>query len=146
MASSAVMVTFFIGPRIKKKLKAGQAGDVVTGDKDLAPAELHHFDGKEGRPAYLAYHGKIYDVTGSRLWKDGSHARKHQAGNDLTDVLKTAPHGEDKVLAMKLVGELKPATEKPQRPFHEKMFYFFAYMNLAFVFVIAFVIALMRWT
>ena len=145
MASSAVIVTFFIGPRIKKKLKAGQSGDVFMSDQDLAPAELHHFDGKEGRPSYIAYHGKIYDVTASRLWKDGSHARKHQAGNDLTDVLKTAPHGEEKVLAMRIVGELKPATEKPQRPFHEKMFYFFAYMNLAFVFVIAFVIALMRW-
>jgi predicted heme/steroid binding protein len=145
MASSAFIVTFFVGPRMKKRLKAGQSGEAVKGHQDLAPEELHHFDGKEGRPAYIAFSGKIYDVTESRLWKDGSHARKHQAGNDLTDVLKTAPHGEEKVLAMRLVGNLKKTSGKPVRRLYERIFYFFAYMNLLFVFLIAFVIALMRW-
>jgi hypothetical protein len=70
---------------------------------------------------------------------------KHSAGNDLTDMLKNAPHGEDKILAMPQVGMLQMTAEKPARLFHERLFYFFAYMNLVLVFVITFIIALWRW-
>jgi hypothetical protein len=70
---------------------------------------------------------------------------KHAAGNDLTDILKTAPHGEDKILAMPQVGKLLATGAKPIRPFHERLFYFFAYMNLVLVFIVTFVIALWRW-
>jgi predicted heme/steroid binding protein/uncharacterized membrane protein len=147
MLTTAVIVTFFVGPRLRRSLKANRAaeGRAMGGGQHMTPEELSHFDGKEGRPSYFAYAGRVYDVTTSRLWKNGSHARKHLAGSDLTAALKTAPHGEEKVIAMKLVGELGIAAEKAEKPFHEKMFFFFAYMNLAFVFLIVFVIALMRW-
>ena len=147
MLTTAVIVTFFVGPRLRRSLKANRAaeGRAMGGEQHMTSEQLSHFDGREGRPAYIAYAGKVYDVTTSRLWKDGSHARKHLAGSDLTAALKTAPHGEEKVIAMKHVGELRTAAEKAEKPFHEKMFFFFAYMNLAFVFLIVFVIALMRW-
>ncbi len=148
MLTTAVIVTLFVGPRLRRSLTANRTvGDMaVGGEGPMTPEELSHCDGKEGRPSYLAYAGKIYDVTASRLWKGGSHARKHLAGNDLTAALKTAPHGEEKVIAMKLVGELGTTAEKADKPFHEKLFYFFAYMNLVFVFLIVFIIALMRWS
>ncbi len=38
-----------------------------------------------------------------------------------------------------------PASEKIKQPFHVRLFFFFAYMNLALVFVITFIIALWRW-
>ena len=41
--------------------------------------ELRHFDGKNGRPAYVGYKGKVYDVTGSDQWIDGDHMG-HMAG------------------------------------------------------------------
>ena len=145
MMSTAFFVTVFIGPRMRKRLKALPSVDTLKDRQVLTLEELHNFDGKEGRPAYIALKGNIYDVTDSRLWKDGSHARKHLAGNDLTDVLKTAPHNEEKVLAMRHVGKLISSDAKAARPFHERIFYFFAYMNLVFVFLIVFVIALMRW-
>ena len=145
MASTAVVVTFVIGPKLRKKLKEQREKQTGETKKDFSVEELHAFDGKEGRSAYIAFNRSVYDVTHSKLWKDGSHLRKHSAGNDLTELLKTAPHGEEKILAMNKVGELKPAAEKPQKPFHEKVFYWFAYMNLLFVFLIIFVIALMRW-
>ena len=145
MASTAVIVTFFIGPKLRKKLKEQRDKHTGADNKDFSIEALDAFDGKEGRPAYIAYKGSVYDVTPSKLWKDGSHLRKHSAGNDLTDILKTAPHGEEKILSMKKVGELKSADEATLRPFHERVFYFFAYMNLVFVFLIIFVIALMRW-
>lgn len=149
MLTTAVIVTVFIGPRLRRSLKASAAagGGAEVGERrDITPEELAYFDGREGKPAYIAYSGKIYDVTASRLWKDGSHARKHLAGSDLTAALKTAPHGEEKVFAMRLAGEIKTGVTESVRPFHEKLFYFFAYMNLVFVFLIVFVIALMRWS
>jgi len=148
MLTTAVIVTFFVGPRLRRSLKANRAagGRAMGGEQHMTPEEVSHFDGKEGRSSYIAYAGKIYDVTASRLWKDGSHARKHLAGSDLTAALKIAPHGEDKVLAMKIVGELTTSASRPERPFHEKLFFFFAYMNLVFVFLIVFIIALMRWS
>jgi predicted heme/steroid binding protein/uncharacterized membrane protein len=142
MFSSAIVVTIYIGPKLRKqKTLAPAMGENGACSLDA----LCQFDGKDGRTSYIAYKGLIYDMTKSKLWKDGSHMMKHAAGNDLTDILKTAPHGEDKILSMPRVGTLLATSEKPERPFHMKLFYFFAYMNLVLVFVITFVIALWRW-
>jgi predicted heme/steroid binding protein/uncharacterized membrane protein len=142
MLSSAVVVTLYIGPKLRKQKTLVPAMD----DNGACSIDaLCQFNGTDGRPAYVAYKGLIYDMTGSKLWKKGSHMTKHAAGNDLTDMLKTAPHGDDKILGMPLAGKLLAPAEKPKRPFHLKLFYFFAYMNLILVFVITFVIALWRW-
>jgi predicted heme/steroid binding protein/uncharacterized membrane protein len=142
MLMSAVIVTIYIGPKLRKQKTLVPAMD---DNGACTPDGLCQFDGKDGRPAYVAYKGHIYNVTGNRMWKNGSHVTKHSAGNDLTNILKTAPHGEDKILAMPRVGTLLATNEKPTQPFHMKLFYFFAYMNLILVFVITFVIALWRW-
>ena len=67
--------------------------------------ELSKFNGKNGNPAYIAYKGKVYDVTGSSLWTDGDHLG-HEAGQDLTMALEIAPHGEEALEKMKLIGVL----------------------------------------
>jgi len=141
MAASAAVVTFVIGPRIRK-----QRAQISTQPKTrMTLDDLQHFDGVENRPSYFAYKGKVYDVCLSKVWKGGSHFKKHHAGDDLTDILKTAPHGEDKILKMPVVAELAPLETKLEKPTHEKAFYFMAYMNLIFVFLITFIIALWRW-
>jgi predicted heme/steroid binding protein len=142
MFSSAIMVTLFIGPKLRRKMQSPVA-DLFS--QALSPEQLSHFDGKEGRPAYIAYKGIVYDVSRARLWKNGMHVMKHPAGNDLTSVLKSAPHQDDKILAMPQVGTLSVSSMKPKRPFHVRLFYFFAYMNLVLVFIITFIIALSRW-
>ena len=68
--------------------------------------ELRYFDGKDGRPAYIAYRGKVYDVSGSFLWKGGRHQALHEAGRDLTEALKDAPHGEEFISKFPVVGIL----------------------------------------
>jgi len=70
--------------------------------------ELKQYDGREGRPAYIAYNGKVYDVSESFLWMEGDHQGQHVAGKDLTDDMKMAPHGEDMFERVKLVGVLVP--------------------------------------
>jgi len=141
MVSTAFIVTFLIGPKLRAKKSVMQP----LNKKTLTLGDLSHFDGKEGRPAYIAYRGKIYDVSSSKLWKEGSHLKKHYSGTDLTELLKTAPHGEEKIFQMPEVGELAPSEMRIEKSPHEKVFYFMAYMNLVFVFLITFVIALWRW-
>ena len=142
MITSAVITAAYIGPKLRQKLKSPVAALISN---EITPEQLSHFDGKEGRPAYISYKSMVYDVTNSRLWKNGSHMVKHAAGNDLSEVLKTAPHDEDKILAMPQVGMLVISGREPRKPFYEQLFYFFAYMNLTLVFVIIFVISLWRW-
>jgi predicted heme/steroid binding protein/uncharacterized membrane protein len=142
MFTSALITMLYIGPRLRQKLKSPVA---AICSNDITPEQLAQFDGKEGRPAYIGYKGMIYNVTASRFWRNGAHMVKHLAGNDLTDALRNAPHAEDKVLAMQQIGMLVTTDRKPERPFHERLFYIFAYMNLALVFVILLVISLWRW-
>ena len=54
--------------------------------------ELASYDGRDGRPAYIAVNGKIYDVSASPRWQNGFHPPDHQAGRDLTEELSKAPH------------------------------------------------------
>jgi predicted heme/steroid binding protein len=67
---------------------------------------LAQFDGKDGRSAYVAYAGKVYDVTGSVLWEKGDHQGEHAAGADLTAEMDDAPHFPDELDAFPVVGLL----------------------------------------
>lgn len=140
MVISALFVVLVIGPKLKKKI-------VINPSKSgtLTLAELANFDGKDGRSAYFAYKGKIYDVTQSKLWRGGNHMKRHQAGVDLTDILPQAPHGEEKILSLPEIGPLSMQEEKSHSEVFKKVFYFMAYMNLGLVFVISLILALWRW-
>ncbi len=69
-------------------------------------SELKAYDGKGGKPAYIAFNGKVYDVSRSSLWGGGEHFSLHSAGEDTTEGLATAPHGDEKLEAITLVGVL----------------------------------------
>ena len=68
--------------------------------------ELARYNGNGGAPAYIAYKGNVYDVTRSFLWQRGRHQVLHTAGQDLTGSLDQAPHGEDLLDRVPLVGVL----------------------------------------
>lgn len=63
--------------------------------KELDPEELKGFNGKDGKPAYVAHEGKVYDISQSKLWKNGRHMNRHNAGSDLTTDIQAAPHSPD---------------------------------------------------
>lgn len=56
---------------------------------------LAQFDGQNGKPIYIAFRGRVYDVSASKRWHEGLHMKRHQAGRDLTASFPAAPHGED---------------------------------------------------
>ncbi len=68
--------------------------------------ELKQYDGKEGRPAYIAYKGNVYDVSDDPLWIGGEHQGEHEAGRDLTQELALAPHMEEVFALVNLIGSL----------------------------------------
>ena len=63
----------------------------MTNSITYTKAQLALRNGQDRDEIWVAYQGKIYDVTTSRLWKDGKHY-EHWAGQDLTNELPDAPH------------------------------------------------------
>lgn len=69
--------------------------------------ELAQYDGKDGKPAFIAFEGRVYDVSRSFLWQDGRHQVLHTAGVDLSASLVQAPHGADLLERCSVIGVLE---------------------------------------
>jgi len=75
--------------------------------KTFTEDELKEFDGSEpGKPIYFAYKGKVYDVTNSPLFIDGMHF-EHFSGCDLTEYMEDAPHEDEVLEELTVIGEMK---------------------------------------
>ncbi len=70
------------------------------------PESLSKYNGKEGRPVFIAHKGRIIDVSASKLWKTGTHMNRHPAGRDLTADIEAAPHGPEVLDRYPQVGTL----------------------------------------
>ncbi|MEQ8245452.1 cytochrome b5 domain-containing protein [Fulvivirga sp.] len=62
-------------------------------------------NGQDRDEVWVAYKNLIYDVSKSRLWRDGKHY-EHWAGQDLTDELAEAPHNENVFDKFEAIGRL----------------------------------------
>jgi predicted heme/steroid binding protein len=62
-------------------------------------------NGQDRPEIWVAFKGIIYDVTKSRLWRNGKHYQ-HWAGQDLTPELKDAPHTQTVFDKFDAVGKL----------------------------------------
>jgi predicted heme/steroid binding protein/uncharacterized membrane protein len=83
--------------------------------KEFDDESLKEFNGKDGKPVYVAHQGKVYDVSASRFWKTGTHMKRHPSGSDLTAEITAAPHGPEVLERYPQVGILKKVetTERP---------------------------------
>lgn len=75
--------------------------------------ELAKNDGRDGRPAYAAVNGTIYDFTASPLWKEGAHQGVHQAGRELGEELKGAPHVRALIERFPVIGHIEEQAPPP---------------------------------
>jgi len=82
--------------------------------KEIDSETLSKADGKNDGPVYVACEGRVFDLTGSKLWKGGVHMRRHHAGADLTTDIQAAPHGTDILDRYPQAGVLKtePITDE----------------------------------
>lgn len=62
-------------------------------------------NGQDREEIWVAWQGNIYDVTESRLWRNGKHY-EHWAGQDLTPELEKAPHTAKVFEKFKIIGVL----------------------------------------
>jgi len=75
--------------------------------KEFTSEELQSYNGKEGKPVYLSFEGRVYDVSKSPLWSKGTHMNRHPSGKDLTGEISAAPHGTEVLERYPQVGILK---------------------------------------
>lgn len=74
--------------------------------KLYSKAQLALRNGSDKEEIWIAYKGMIYDVSKSKLWRDGKHY-EHWAGQDLTDELIDAPHTNQVFEKFDIVGRLE---------------------------------------
>ena len=80
--------------------------NVLTEQRKISKDELAQNNGKEGKPAYIAFKGMVYEVSESAFWMEGDHMGAHDAGKDLTEEIELAPHREETLQKVKQVGVL----------------------------------------
>jgi predicted heme/steroid binding protein len=73
--------------------------------KEIKKRALALRNGTDKPEIWVAFEGFVYDVSDSRLWRNGKHY-EHWAGQDLTEELKDAPHTENVFDKMKIIGKL----------------------------------------
>jgi predicted heme/steroid binding protein len=95
--------SFSLSKQNSSEMDANASGVVL---KEFNLEELKQYNGQAGKPAYLAFEGKVYDVTDSSFWQGGDHRGAHQAGKDLTEAIKVAPHNKGVFSRIKQVGVL----------------------------------------
>lgn len=62
-------------------------------------------NGQDRDEIWCAYEGIIYDLSTSRLWRNGKHY-EHWAGQDLTAELADAPHTDRVFSRFPVIGQL----------------------------------------
>ncbi len=74
---------------------------------------LAEHDGREGKSVCLVYRNRVYDVSKSKHWQHGFHMNRHRAGQDLSDDLSAAPHGEEVLTRFPQVALYREKSKEP---------------------------------
>lgn len=82
-------------------------GEDMENLQEFTLEELAEYNGEDGKKAYVAVDGIVYDVTDSAPWRGGKH-NGFTAGRDLTnETKKDSPHGVSKLTNVPVVGKIK---------------------------------------
>jgi predicted heme/steroid binding protein len=76
-----------------------------NGELELTIQDLAYYNGRDGKKAYVAVDGIVYDVTNSSRWTGGSHFGGATAGRDLTAAMDANPsHGRENLSRVPRIG------------------------------------------
>ena len=76
--------------------------------KEFTIEEVARYNGNDEEQVYVVYGDKVYDVSESEFWENGSHMCLHEAGKDMTEDLNLeAPHEVDALEKYPVVGTIK---------------------------------------
>lgn len=78
----------------------------MMSERTFTEEELELYDGRDGRPAYVAVDGTVYDVTPVMAWKGGAH-HGNRAGHDFSETILKSPHGKRTLTSLEVVGRLE---------------------------------------
>ena len=93
--------------QISRLSQAAECGvDNAGNESTFTLDELHTFNGRNGRPAYVAVDGVVYDVTNQSVWAAASHFGL-RAGEDLTSEFASCHANRDILSKLKAVGRLR---------------------------------------
>ncbi|AEE14681.1 cytochrome b5 [Thermodesulfobium narugense DSM 14796] len=84
--------------------------------KEFDEKSLKRFNGRDENKVYIAYKGKVYDATNSKLWKTGTHMNIHNSGKDLTAEISNAPHNESMLERLNTIGIYKETPQDERIP------------------------------
>jgi len=74
-------------------------------ERIITDVELAEYNGRNGKPAYVAIDGIVYDVTNNDLWSQGLHFG-NQSGRDLTVEYGACHVGRPRLNKLPIVGKL----------------------------------------
>lgn len=142
MVTFAALVTLVINKRLKTSPHHHPLLEGI--ESEMTPVQLQKFDGSSGE-TFVGFAGVIFDVTGSRLWKQGKHMGRHTAGSDLTLDFREAPHGPEVLDKFQAVAGLKTdkVHVKPSRVV--KVFKTLAVINFICALLAVLLSALIAW-
>jgi predicted heme/steroid binding protein len=69
-------------------------------------SELAYYNGTNGKPAWIAVYGKIYNVTNETAWRNGIHRGIAMGGTDATAFFESSPHSLSILNTMSHIGWL----------------------------------------
>lgn len=90
---------------LAEELKFMEADKNIREDKVFTLEELKNFDGTNGKPAYVAVDGVVYDVSLVAAWGGASHFGL-LAGNDLTKQFNECHLDKTTLSKLPIVGTL----------------------------------------
>ncbi len=125
LVSVASLATFVVSPRLRRLAERADTSAV------------DHVSHRAAGRVTVEYDGRVYDLSESRLWKGGRHARRHDAYQDLTASLGGAPHGPEVFEAFPALSGQAAAMPRPVRAF-----VLLAYGNLSLVIGVLLVVAI----
>ena len=131
-----VLIAAVATTRLNRRMREAQ--------RSANKGSLAEYDGKEGRPAYFVFHNEVFDVSESKMWRNGVHMGRHYAGTDLSSAISDAPHGTKVFNSATKIGPASFQNFEKRTP-AATTFIFMAYFILFCMLMIIFCVAYWNW-